>query len=103
MSTMGPRRYRLADYAVPPRPPKAPRRIRRALPLIVKIACWVYVAGVVALYGLVRWSSPESWMSHLLLYAPRWLVSVPTLVLAPLVVRMRLRWEAPALAVASAT
>src|SRR5262249_43235455 len=96
-STMGPRRFRLADYAVLPRPRKPLRRVLRP---IARIACWLYVAGVLALYGAVRWASPEWWMTHLLFFCPRWFVSVPTLLLVPLAVRMRLRPEAVALAAA---
>jgi endonuclease/exonuclease/phosphatase (EEP) superfamily protein YafD len=67
------------------------------------VACWLYIATVLALYVTMRLSSSESWLPHLLLYCPRWPVSVPTLLLVPLVVRMRLRWTALGLAVAAIT
>jgi endonuclease/exonuclease/phosphatase (EEP) superfamily protein YafD len=71
------------------------------LRVILQVVCWLYIAIVAALYVAMRWSSPESWMPHLLLYCPRWVVSVPTLLLVPLVVWMRLRWAVLGLAVAA--
>ena len=71
MSDQGPRRFRIADYAVPPGalPPRWP--IRRVLRAVVDVGCGLYGAGVLGLWGAVNWSPPEFWPSHLFLYGPR--------------------------------
>lgn len=124
-SDQGPRRYRIADYAVPPARPAARRPLwralrgilqigfwkqnphtsppaprRRALRLILQIGCWLYAAGVMLLWAAVNWIFPESWVSHFLLYGPRWTVAAPALLLVPAVIWMRSRWAAIAVGIA---
>jgi vancomycin resistance protein VanJ len=100
MSDLGPRRYRIADYAVPPSPPPARWPIRRVIRTILLTSCGLYAASALGLWGAVSWSSPEFWPSHLFLYGPRWVVCLPALLLVPAVIWLRLRWSALALAVA---
>lgn len=98
-SDQGPRRYRIADYAVPASPPTARRSLRRAVRLVVQIGCWLYAAGVIVFWSAVNWPSPGSWAPQLLLYGPRWTIAVPALILVPAAIRMRSRWPAIAIAV----
>lgn len=66
------------------------------------MACWLYAAAVVLAWAASRWSAPEAWPVHLLLYGPRWLVALPGLPLISLAARRRSRWSVPALGIASA-
>jgi vancomycin resistance protein VanJ len=90
MSDHGPRRYRMADYAVSPASPPASRPSLRVGRKIVSAGCWLYGLIVVGVWGLVNWSSHEFWPSHMFLYGPRWLVCLPALLLVPIVTRLRL-------------
>lgn len=100
MSEQGPRRYRIADYAVPPRSPPARWPIRRVLRAMVNAGCSIYAASVLGLWAAACWSAPGFWPSHLFLYGPLWVLFLPALLLGPLVAWLRLRLSGVALGLA---
>jgi endonuclease/exonuclease/phosphatase (EEP) superfamily protein YafD len=62
--------------AAPPRP--RPSRGRR----VVAVACWVYLAAMVALW-LVLLRAEEWWPATILMFSPRWVFALPLAVLVP--------------------
>jgi vancomycin resistance protein VanJ len=100
MSDLGPRRYRIADYAAPLVLAQANRPSRCILRAVVSVSCWFYAAIVLGLWGATSWSAGDLWLPHLFLYGPRWMASLPVLLLAPLVAWLRLRWSVLPLGVA---
>jgi endonuclease/exonuclease/phosphatase (EEP) superfamily protein YafD len=64
----------------PSKPPAQPRRS----PAWVAALCWAWLALVLIVACLLHGLSEEWWINTLLLYSPRWLVLVPTVVLLPL-------------------
>jgi vancomycin resistance protein VanJ len=102
LTDLGPRRYRIADYAVRPSAAAPRERIRLASRTIADVACVCYGALVVGAWICVRWSPPEFWPVSLVLYGPRWIAGLPLLVMAPVAAWFQLRRSAVALAIALA-
>jgi vancomycin resistance protein VanJ len=100
MSDRGHKRYRIAADAVPHGPATLPRNDLRISRILVAV-CWLYAATVMAAWAFARWSPPELWLVHLLLYGPRWVMALPFLPLIPSVAWWRSRWSFPPLAIAA--
>jgi vancomycin resistance protein VanJ len=101
MPSQGSQRYRIpiADAAPGLAPSRWPRRTA-ARPIVIA-ACWLYAAALLAAWGAARMAPADFWPAHLFFYGPRWSLGLPTLILAPLAARLRLRWSATALATAA--
>ena len=99
MSVMGHQRYRISEPAGPS--VTSAGRLRWVSRAILA-TCLVYGGAIGGAWAAVRWSSAESWPVHLLLYGPRWVLSLPLMILVPLAVWRRSRWSAAALLVATA-
>lgn len=100
MSASGHLRYRLPWATKPPSPKPARRNPRAIARSAVDWASGLYAAGMVILWAVVRLSPADSWQVHLLLYGPRWMLSLPALALGPPAVFLSPRRAAPALALA---
>ena len=63
------------------------------------VACWVYFAGAMGVWVLIRWAGDRWWLATFFMFAPRWVWLLPLLVLAPiaLIRRQRLRTHIPLL------
>jgi vancomycin resistance protein VanJ len=62
----------------------------------VIVAVWLYLAGVLAFWALVRFTADRWWVGSLLMYGPQWFGLLPLAVLVPLALyfRRRLIWPA---------
>ena len=101
MSDLGPKRYRIADYAVPvARAPRAPHswRIRRRT---IALCSWFYAGVLLVLRIAGSWPGADFWPLHLFFFGPRWVLSIPLLLLLGLAIWRRLWWSAVALGLAS--
>jgi vancomycin resistance protein VanJ len=67
------------------------RRGRTAL----AVACWTYLALIIADWLVMRQAGDRWWVATVLLLAPRWPLALPLLLLVPLVVLGR-RWRSAA-------
>jgi endonuclease/exonuclease/phosphatase (EEP) superfamily protein YafD len=56
-------------------------RSNRALARLVVRCCWLYAAGVVCLWLLLRTAADRWWPATLVLYGPRWVWALPLTVL----------------------
>ena len=100
MSEFGPRRYRIVNGVATPITTRIPWAAQRIARVSTVALLWAYVAALLALDLAARFSPPEFWPVHLILYGPRWSAVLPLLALIPLAVWMRLRWSALPLGVA---
>lgn len=101
MSDRGHQRYRIAPDRTPSGPATSPCGVRRTPSLVVS-ACWLYAGAVMVIWAITRWSPPESWPVHLILYGPRWVLALPLLPLIFLAARRRSWWSSPPLGIAAA-
>jgi vancomycin resistance protein VanJ len=101
MSSRGNQRYRIPIAGGPPTPAASRWSRKWALRPIVVAATWLNAAALLGAWGAVRMSPHDFWPAHLFFYGPRWLLTLPSLVLATLAIRLRLRRSAPALATAA--
>jgi endonuclease/exonuclease/phosphatase (EEP) superfamily protein YafD len=71
------------------RPLRTPR-----VAVLVAALCWLYAAGAVAYWLVMRYAGDRWWPATVLLYAPRWPWLLPAVVNAPLafLYRRRLAW-----------
>jgi len=69
---------------------KTIERLRRALPIL----CWLYAAGLLALWILLWSAGDRWWLATLLLFGCRWMWALPLVVLLPamLIVCPRKSW-----------
>jgi endonuclease/exonuclease/phosphatase (EEP) superfamily protein YafD len=70
------------------RPPKW----RRIGALAVSLACWAYLAAVIAIWVFIRIDGDRWWLATMMLFGPRWLLLVPLAVMLPLALAFRRRW-----------
>ena len=101
MSDLGPRRYRIADYAVPATPVASARRSWRTFPRTLTICSWAYAGILLALRIASSWPGADVWPLHLFFFGPRWVLSIPLLLLLGLSIWQRLWMPAAALGLAS--
>jgi vancomycin resistance protein VanJ len=87
-----------ASTAVHVQRPTAARTMRRP---ILTIASWGYLLVVIAIWIFLRQMGDRGWIATLLLIAPRWPLLLPTLLLAPFVIKAKSWW--PRGAVTAAT
>ena len=71
----------------PPHPPRRFRRLRRT----VAIACWIYLAILLAFWASVRLAGDYWWVATMLMYGPRWVFALPLIILLPAVLLLRRR------------
>jgi endonuclease/exonuclease/phosphatase (EEP) superfamily protein YafD len=67
-----------------------PRR-RGRLVTVILCCVWLYVAAVAAVWLLLRIGGDRWWFATLILFGPRWLCSLPLVVLGPLALWMQRR------------
>src|SRR5688500_2374519 len=67
------------------------RRARTAL----AVACWTYLALIIADWLFMRQAGDRWWVATVVLLAPRWPLALPLLLLLPLVLLGR-RWRSAA-------
>src|SRR5262249_16785742 len=78
----------------PPRSTVSPQPVRRPrLRILVTVCGWLYLMVVLGVWLLLGWADTW-WLATLAMFAPRWLLAVPLVVLVPaaLVVRPRTLW-----------
>ncbi|MFH1919637.1 MAG: endonuclease/exonuclease/phosphatase family protein [Planctomycetota bacterium] len=72
---------------------------RRARPsrLILAVGClvWLYVAGLVGVWLLIRYGGDRWWFATLMLFGPRWVYTLPLFVLVPAALFLRRRLLLP--------
>lgn len=86
----------LGELAAPATGIPAAGRWRRRLALTVMVLAWLYLAGVLAAWGLLR-EADLWWPATLLMFSPRWLLAFPAVLLLPLVLLLRRRALLPTL------
>jgi vancomycin resistance protein VanJ len=81
--------------------PVTPKDRRGPFRRLIRVFSWLYAASVLAVWMWVYGSSPESWLCHLFLYGPRWVLTLPLLLLA-VPVTLTQQWRlAPVLGLAT--
>ena len=53
------------------------------------VLCWIYLAAVLAVWGLLYQEGDRWWLATVLLFAPRWLWGIPLVALVPLALALR--------------
>src|SRR5512135_1887311 len=94
MSDLGPKRYRIADYAVPVAPAPRTPRFWRNLTRRLALCSWLYAGILLLLRIAANWPGADCWPLHLFFFGPRWLLSIPLLLLLGLSVWQRQWWPA---------
>lgn len=79
-------------------PGAAPRRPTGLPTLTTGAAAWLYLAGVVALWVLIRVGADTWWLPTLVIYGPRWVWALPAAPLFPAAILWRRRALLPLLA-----
>jgi endonuclease/exonuclease/phosphatase (EEP) superfamily protein YafD len=101
MSELGPKRYRIADYAVPVAPKAKASRVWPTFRRTLAIGSWLYAGILLALWIAANWPGADVWPLHLFFFGPRWVLSIPLLLLVGLSIWQRLWWPAAALGLSS--
>jgi vancomycin resistance protein VanJ len=60
---------------------------------LLVMGCWLYFAGVVGVWLLIRWAGDRWWLATFVMFAPRWVWLLPLLVVAPIaLIRQQRLW-----------
>lgn len=73
-----------------PVPPATPPRGRRRLAIAIAVCCWLYLVALLGLWILLR-DADLWWPATLFMFSPRWVLTLPLVLLLPAAVLWR-RW-----------